>query len=54
MKTLSDNEIRELVYSQTYQETSSDIERFINGAIWYRDTMENITKEYEQDIINGD
>ncbi len=54
MKRLTDDEIKEMVYSQTHQETSREIEVFINGAIWYRDTTEEMTKTYEQDIINRD
>jgi hypothetical protein len=54
MKTLSDNEIRELIYTQTMHETSDDIEWFIRGAIWYRDITNKMNEEYEQGVINGD
>jgi hypothetical protein len=34
MKKLTNDEIRAMVYSKTLQETSPDIEHFIQGAIW--------------------
>lgn len=37
MKPPTDEEIREEVYSNTYQETSDEIEGFIKGMIYMRD-----------------
>ena len=53
MKTFDEDYIRGLVYSNTFQETSDEIECFIKGAIWWEKERTKIMDEYEQNILNG-
>ena len=49
----TEDEIREMVYTNLHQETSQEIKIFINGALWLRgEIIKKINNE--QNIINGD
>ena len=46
---MTDEEIRTYVYSNTFQETSPEIEAFINGMIAMRDMSKEDVNIYERD-----